>query len=57
MLIVSFVLVGCGGQSAPMTKQEMADKYGMTMDEMDEMSEAAARMNMTLEEHMKMMEE
>lgn len=57
MLFLSFFLVGCGGQSSPLTKAEMAEKYGMTMDEMDEMSEAAARMNMPLEEHMKMMEE
>ena len=51
------VLAGCSGSSTPLTKEEQAKQQGMTMEEYDESSAAAARMNMTMEEHMKMMEE
>ena len=44
-------LAGCG--SAPMTDADMAAKYGMSMEEFQEQKEAAARMNMSIEDHLK----
>ncbi len=59
VLSLSLVLfvTACSGASQPLTKEEQAQKYNITVEEMDEMSAAAARMNMSLEDHMKMMEE
>ncbi len=48
---LSFALAGCG--SAPTSDAEMAAKYGMTMEEYQEQKEAAARMNMSVEDHLK----
>ena len=51
VLTIAVVLVGCGSQ--PMTEADMAKKYGMSMEEFQEQKEAAARMNMSVEDHMK----
>lgn len=48
---VAFVLMGCS--QAPMSDADMATHYGMTMEEFQEQKEAAARMNMSIEDHMK----
>jgi len=48
---LSLVLVGCG--SAPMTDADMAAKYGYSVEEFQEQKEAAARMNMSVEDHLK----
>lgn len=50
--LFTLFLFGCG-DSAPMTEQDMADKYGLTMEEFQEQKEAAARMNMSIEDHLK----
>ena len=52
VLTIAVVLVGCG--SAPMTEADMAKKYGMSMEEFQEQKEAAARMNMSIDDHLKM---
>ena len=54
MILSLLIFSGCG-DSQPMTEAEQAEKYGMTLEEYQEMKEAAARMNMSIEEHMKMM--
>ncbi len=54
LLSITFVvvlLVGCGAK--PMTEADMAKKYGMSMEEFQEQKEAAARMNMSVEDHLK----
>lgn len=55
-LLATVLLAGCGSQQ-PMTEQEQADNYGWTLEEYRENKQAAARMNMTIEEHVKMVEE
>lgn len=56
IVLLSFLtLTACSGSDAPLTKEQQADKYGISVEELDEMSAAAARMNMSLEDHMKMM--
>jgi major membrane immunogen (membrane-anchored lipoprotein) len=49
--VFTVLLAGCG--SAPMTDADMAAKYGMTQEEFQEQKEAAARMNMSIEDHLK----
>ncbi len=46
-------LTACSGEE-PMTEAEQAESMGMTMEEYQETKEAAARMNMSVEEHMNM---
>lgn len=55
-VLATFVLVGCTSQ-APMTEAEQAASYGLTLEEYREEKQAAARMNMTIEEHMRMLED
>lgn len=45
-------LVGCSDK--PMTDADMATKYGLSIEEYQEQKEAAARMNMTIEDHLNM---
>lgn len=54
--LLSVVLfTGCGG-SAPMTEEEQAASYGLTVERFREEQAAAARMNMDWEEHVKMLD-
>lgn len=48
---LALTLVGCGEK--PMTDADLAKKYGFTMEEFQEQKEAAARMNMSIEDHLK----
>ena len=48
------LLASCTDTRAPLTEVEQAEKYNMTQKEFQETKEAAARMNMTIEDHMKM---
>lgn len=50
-----FVFTGCSSNE-PLSDTEIAEKYNMSDEELQEMKEAAARMNMSIDEHMKMME-
>ena len=51
VLSVAFLLVGCGEE--PVTEADLAAEYGLTMEEFQEQKEAAARMNMSVEDHLK----
>jgi curli biogenesis system outer membrane secretion channel CsgG len=56
-LLATVFLAGCGNKAQPMTEAEQAAHYGWTLEEYRENKQAAARMNMTIEEHAKMIEE
>ena len=52
VLTFAIILVGCS--TKPMTEADMAKSHGMSMEEFQEQKEAAARMNMSIEDHLKM---
>jgi len=52
VLLASVALVGCGQR--PMTDADMAAQYGLSLEEYQEQKEAAARMNMSIEDHLNM---
>jgi len=52
VLLASVALVGCGQK--PMTDADMASQYGLSLEEYQEQKEAAARMNMSIEDHLNM---
>lgn len=49
---VTLTLAGCG--QTPMTDADMAAQYGLSIEEYQEQKEVAARMNMTIEDHLNM---
>ena len=51
-LTLSLLFTACG--SEPMTDADMATKYGLSLEEYQEQKEAAARMNMSIEDHLNM---
>ena len=51
---LSLGLVSCGTTEAPLTEAQQAEKYGLSVEEYKEQKDAAARMNMTIEDHLKM---
>lgn len=53
MAILSVGLVSCGTQ-APLTESQQAEQYGLSLEEYKQQKDAAARMNMTIEDHLKM---
>lgn len=53
ILLSSTISLASCGTEKPLTEAEQAQKYNMTVTEYKEMKDAAARMNMTIEEHMK----
>jgi len=56
LLVSTFVLASCGQSwDTVMTEEEQAAQYNISVEEFREQKEAAARMNMTIEEHMKHM--
>ncbi|QFR38841.1 hypothetical protein A9Q91_01230 [Candidatus Gracilibacteria bacterium 28_42_T64] len=55
LLIATLGLASCGSSDAPLTETQQAEQYNMTVAEYKDMKNAASRMNMTIEEHMKMM--
>lgn len=55
-LLTILFLAGCG-TSQPMNEAEQAASYDMSVQEYQEMKQAAARMNMSVEEHLKMMDD
>lgn len=56
LAIFATLLTSCGWREAPLTEAQQAEKYNMTSSEYKEMKDAAARMNMTIDEHMKMID-
>ncbi|MBU0458560.1 hypothetical protein KKF03_03880 [Patescibacteria group bacterium] len=55
VLIPSLFLAACTAQ-APLNEDQQAAKYGMTIERYREEKSAAARMNMSWEEHVKMIQ-
>ena len=54
LLVATLGLVSCTDADAPLNEAQQAEKYNMTVTEYKETKDAAARMNMTIEDHMKM---
>jgi len=55
LVLMSVLLASCGGASdGPLTEAEQAEKYGLSVQEFKEQKDAAARMNMTIEQHLNM---
>jgi len=52
--LFSIGLTSCGKTEGPLTEAQQAEKYGMSVEEFKEQKDAAARMNMTIEDHLKM---
>lgn len=52
LTLTSLSLAGCG--QPPMTDADMANRYGFSVEAFQEQKEAAARMNMTIEDHLNM---
>lgn len=49
------ILVGAGCSSeAPLTEEEQAAQYGVSLEEYRDIKDAAARMNMAVDEHINM---
>ena len=55
ILLPSIILAGCGAQG-PLTEEQQAAKYGLTVERFREEKSAAARMNMNFDEHIKMIQ-
>jgi len=56
LLVLSvFLLAGCGSQE-PMTEEQQAVQYNMTIEQYRAEKRAAARMNMNWEDHIKMLQ-
>lgn len=53
LLFSVLLLAGCGS-GTPMTEEEQAAQYGLTVDQFRTEKKAAARMNMNFEDHMQM---
>lgn len=54
LLVTTIGLTSCSDSEAPLTEAQQAEQYNMSTTEFKEMKDAAARMNMTIDEHMKM---
>ena len=55
LLLMTVVLASCGNSSDwPLTEAQQAESYGMSVAEFKEQKNAAAAMNMTIEDHLKM---
>jgi len=54
VLASTLALTSCGEESEKaMTEEEQASEYNLSVEEYKEMKDAAARMNMSIEDHMK----
>jgi hypothetical protein len=54
LLVATLGLASCTDSDAPLNETQQAEKYNMSTVEYKETKAAAARMNMTIEDHMKM---
>ncbi len=55
LLVLPFAFLTACSSSAPMTEEQQAEKYGITVEQFQEEKQAAGRMNMNIDEHMKML--
>lgn len=53
-LVIILGLSSCVNSEAPLNEAQQAEKYWMSVSEFKEQKDAAARMNMTIEDHLKM---
>ncbi len=55
LVLMSVLLASCGnGWDGPLTEAQQAEKYGLSVQEFKEQKDAAARMNITIEQHLNM---
>ena len=54
VLLIGLTLMACGQKNIPMSDADMATKYNLSLEEYQEQKEAAARMNMSIEDHLNM---
>lgn len=54
LLVTTLGLVSCSDSDAPLNEAQQAEQFNMSVTEYKETKDAAARMNMTVEEHLKM---
>ena len=54
VLLSATFLASCSSSEAPLTESQQAEKYNMTIEQYKEVKDAAARMNMTVEQHLNM---
>lgn len=54
LLVAILGLTSCSDTDAPLTESQQAEQFNMSVTEYKETKDAAARMNMTVEDHMKM---
>ncbi|PIR04036.1 MAG: hypothetical protein COV59_02520 [Candidatus Magasanikbacteria bacterium CG11_big_fil_rev_8_21_14_0_20_39_34] len=52
--LLLFMGAGCS-KDQPLTEEQQAKKYNVSLEEYRQMKDTAARMNMTVEDHMKML--
>ena len=52
LIFVSTLLLSACGEK-PMTEAQQAESYGISVEEFRDQKQAAARMNMSIEEHMR----
>jgi hypothetical protein len=51
ILVISLLLSACGTEKKPLTEAEKAAEKGVTIEDYKKMKEAAARMNMSVDQH------
>ena len=56
LILIPFILTACSNTTASLSEEDQAAKYGMTVERYHEEKQAAARMGMTWEEHVKMLQ-
>lgn len=54
VLLSGVFLTSCSSEK-PLTDEEKAAKYGLTMEQYNQMKEGAERMGMNVDDHLKMM--
>jgi hypothetical protein len=54
LLVAILGLTSCSESDAPLNESQQAEQFNMSVTEYKETKDAAARMNMTVEDHMKM---
>ena len=53
-ILSAITLLTACGETKPLTEEEQAKQYGMTLQQYKEQKQAAARMNMNMDEHVSM---
>lgn len=56
LILLSGIFLTACSSAKPLTDAEKAAKYGLTMEQYNEMKEGAERMGMSVDDHLKMLE-